>query len=211
MQQDFDVMENVNNVAPEFNPMMALDTSQTANRYAKDDKLMVSFYSKAVMNPIKSTEAGRPIYDQKDYIKIFMPGSQLSNIDAPVTDGNYLQRFGKKYEEWKTTQKNILAGTPLSAFPQLFGNVALIAELNAMHIHTVEQLADIPDIAAQKIMGGIELRKRAGEYLEASKAGAADAEKAAMKAELESLKAQMAILVGQQTAQAAPKVTAKEK
>ena len=182
-------------VAPEYNPMMALDSSQTANRYEKDNKLLVQFHTKAVLNPVESTKAGRPIYDQKDYIKIFTPGSQLTTIDAPITDGNYMQRFGARYEEWKRTQQNIQAGTPLSAFPQLFGNVALIAELNALHIHTVEQLADLPDNAVQRIMGGIELRKRAGEYIASTKAGAADAEKEAMKKELAELKAQMAALV----------------
>lgn len=202
MSQEMDVMAGITPPA-EFNPMMALDNSQTANRYAKDDKLHVSFYAKAVINPIKSQAAGRPVYDQKDYIKIFMPGTQLSSIDAPMTDGNYMQRFGDKYRKWKETQENIMAGTPLMAFPQLFGNVALIAELNAMHIHTVEQLADLPDIATQKIMGGLELRKRAGEYLASSKAGAEDAEKAAMKAELEALKAQMAELMKPKPAAAA--------
>ncbi len=192
MNQEIDVMADV---APEYNPMLALDTSQSINRYEKDSKLLVQFHTKAVLNPVKSTEAGRPIYDGKDYIKIYTPGSQLSVIDAPVTDGNYLQRFGKRYEEWKQSRQNIQSGTPLEMWPQMLSNVTLIAELKASHVHTVEQLADLPDSAVQKLMGGIELRRRAGEYLATAKAGAADAEKEAMKAELEQLKAQMAELV----------------
>ena len=191
MNQEIDVMADV---APEYNPMLALDTSQSVNRYDKDNKLLVQFHTKAILNPVKSTEAKRPIYDQKDYIKIYTPGSQLSVIDAPVTDGNYMQRFGKRYEEWKKSRENLQSGTPLEMFPQMLGNVALVAELRSMHIHTVEQLADLPDSAVQKIMGGIELRRRAGEYLATSKAGAADAEKEQMKADLEALKAQLAAL-----------------
>lgn len=205
MNQEIDVMADV---APEYNPMLALDTSQSVNRYEKDNKLLVQFHTKAVLNPVKSTEAGRPIYDGKDYIKIYTPGSQLSVIDAPVTDGNYLQRFGKRYEEWKQSRQNIQSGTPLEMFPQMMSNVSLIAELKSMHIHTVEQLADLPDSATQKIMGGIELRRRAGEYLATAKAGAADAEKEQMKAELEALKAQMAELTKPKPAAA---TVAKEK
>lgn len=200
MNQEIDVMADV---APEYNPMLALDTSQSVNRYEKDSKLLVQFHTKAVLNPVKSTEAGRPIYDGKDYIKIYTPGSQLSVIDAPVTDGNYLQRFGKRYEEWKQSRQNIQSGTPLEMWPQMLSNVTLIAELKASHVHTVEQLADLPDSAVQKLMGGIELRRRAGEYLATAKAGAADAEKEQMKAELEALKAQMAELMKPSPAPAA--------
>ena len=162
MNQEIDVMADI---APEYNPMLTLDGNVAGERYAKDNKLLVQFHTKAIMNPVESTKAGRPIYDQKDYIKIFTPGSQLSVIDAPVTDGNYMARFGTRYNEWKKSRENIQSGTPLEMFPQMMANVALIAELKSSHIHTVEQLADLPDSGVQRIMGGIELRRRAGEWL----------------------------------------------
>ncbi len=88
-------------IDPRFDPLATLDNSQTVNLYASDHKLFVSFYTKPVLNPLKSTEAGRQVFDEVDYIRIVTPGSLLSIIDTPVDAGNYMQRFGDKYAKWK--------------------------------------------------------------------------------------------------------------
>jgi hypothetical protein len=193
---------------PRFNPLSTLDNSQTSNRYASDHKLFVTFETRAIMNPLKSTEAGRPVYDQKDYIKIMTPGSQLSTIVAPVHEGNYMERFGKRYKEWKAGQEQVMSGTPVESFPYLLGKVALIAELKAMHIQTVEQLADLPDVAKQKIMGGLELCRRAAEWI--NQTSGTDAQVAKLADENAKLKQQMEQMNKTLEMLAAPK-TAKEK
>ena len=183
--EDFEMPD----IDPRFNPLSTLDNSQTQNRYGSDHKLFVTFYSKPVMNPLKSTEAGRPVFDQKDYIKIMTPGGQLCTIDAPMSDGNYMERFGDRYRKWKSGQEEIMSGTPIESFPYLLGKVALVAELQAMHIHTVEQLAGLPDIAKQKIMGGIELCARAADWI--NQTTGTDAQVSKLAAENDKLKAQM--------------------
>jgi hypothetical protein len=71
----------------------------------------------------------------------------------------------------------------------------MIAELKAMNIQTVEQLAELPDTYTQKIMGGIELRKRAQEYMEATSGH--DAKLQALEVQNAELMARLAALEGQ--------------
>lgn len=179
-------------IDPRFDPLATLDNSQSVNLYASDHKLFVSFYTKPVLNPIKSTEAGRQVFDEVDYIRIVTPGSLLSIIDTPVDTGNYMQRFGDKYDKWKSGQAELISGTPLESFPWLLGRVAVVAELKALGIHTVEQLATLPDSAMHNMMGGIELRKRAAEWLDQTTG--TDAQVARMSKENDDLKAQMAAM-----------------
>jgi len=205
MNQDvaFDLPE----IDPRFNPLATLDNSQSDNKYANDGKLFVSFYTKPVMNPIKSTEAGRQVFDEKDYIRIMTPGSQLSVIEAPIKEGNYMTRFGAKYKAWKAGQAELISGTPIDSFPFLLGRVALVAELKAMGVHTVEQLAGLPDSAMHNLMGGNELRKRAAEWLD--KTQGTDAQVAKMAKENADLQSQMAALQEQMKHLLSPKAEAK--
>lgn len=189
--EDFEMPE----IDPRFNPLATLDNSQSVNLYANDHKLFVSFYTKPVMNPLKSTEAGRQVFDEKDYIRIMTPGSQLCIIDEPVKSGNYLSRFGDRYSKWKAGQQELISGTPLDAFPWLIGKIGLLAELKALNIHTVEQLSTLPDSAMHNMMGGHELRKRAAEWLDQTTG--TDAKVAKMSKENDDLKAQMAAMQDQ--------------
>lgn len=182
-------------IDPRFDPLATLDNSQSINLYASDHKLFVSFYTKPVLNPLKSTEAGRQVFDEVDYIRIVTPGSLLSIIDTPIETGNYMTRFGDKYAKWKAGQAELISGTPLDAFPWLLGKIALVAELKALGIHTVEQLATLPDSAMHNMMGGIELRKRAAEWLDQTTG--TDAQITKMSKENDDLKAQVAAMQDQ--------------
>lgn len=191
MQENFVLPE----IDPRFDPLSTLDNEVGDNKYAKDNKLFVQFYTKPVMHPLKSTEAGRPIFDEVDYIRIRVPGSQLTCIDTPVTDANYLQRFGDKYRAWKAGQKDVMQGTPIESFPFMLSKVALIAELKAMGILTVEQLSTLDDGYAMKLMGGMELRKRAKEWIDST--SGTDAQLASLAAENDQMKAQMTAMMEQ--------------
>lgn len=192
----------------EFDPLAGatLDGDMNAQRWKHDHKLTKRFRRAAVLNPHKSAEAGRAVFDEKDFITIWTPGSQLTVIDAPMDSGFYMQRFRKEYEAWKAGIDAAAFGTPLEHFPFLFNKVGLIAELKAMHIHTTEQLSELPDGSLQSIMGGYELRKQALDWLNKSKADAVDAEKVAMAKRLEELEAMVKTL-----GVAKPAVAAKEK
>jgi hypothetical protein len=193
-----------------------LDNQEPDARYLNDQKLHKTFRKVPILNHFKSTEAGRPVFDEVDYITIRTPGSQLCTIDAPITAGTYLKRFRKEYDAWKAGQSDALSGTPLESFPFLLGKVALIAELKALSIHTVEQLAEVPDGNIQRIMGGNSLRQKAQDYIKGTSGVEAmlakmndeilkaNTEKQAMQAQLDQLMTMMG------KPEAAQKRTAKE-
>lgn len=165
-------------------------------RYAADNKLYVTFYMRAVMNNFESAQQGRPIFNEEEYVRIIVPGDSKTTVDCPVTD-EFRMRFPKQYDQFKRGQEQAVTGTPLEVWPQL--TVGLVAELKAMHISTVEQLADLDDGRAQKIMGHFELRRRARAFLDAAHGEAANNKMAAelekRDDEINQLKAQMAELL----------------
>jgi hypothetical protein len=130
-----------------------------------DKKLFVIFYKDAIKNEFKSTEAGRPIFDELDLVKIMTPGSR----DTFVGDATeqYQKRFPDQWARYKAGQDQSMSGTPLNVLPWL--SIAQIAEFKAMSCHTVEQLVSIPDNVSQKFMGYHGIKQRAQQYLDAAK------------------------------------------
>lgn len=149
------------------------DTANIAHqaRYAMDNKLYVTFYIRPVMNNFKSSEAGRPIFEEKEYIRIIVPGDSKTTVDCPVTD-EFRMRFEKQYDKFKKGLEQAVEGTPLEMWPQM--TVGLCAELKAMNVSTVEQLASLDDGKAQKIMGNYDLRRKAQAFLDAAQGEAAN-------------------------------------
>jgi hypothetical protein len=157
-------------------------------RFAMDNKLFVQFFMLAVRNEIKSIEAGRPIFDDKEYVRIITPGNTKSVLEVPVQE-EHRSRFASRYERWKKGQGEALTGTPLEMWPQM--TVSQVAELKALNIHTVEQLASLSDGNAQQIMGNNSLRAKAKLFLDAA---AGEAVNTKMTAELEKRDDEIALL-----------------
>ena len=133
-----------------------------------DARLYVEFFAEAVLNENASIEAGRPIYDDKDMIHIFVPGSRdVVKADAHV---GHQQRFRKQWEQYKSGKDQTTSGTPLHTVPWL--TKGQIAEMAAVNIKSVEQLADMPDNIAQKFMNHHALKQQASAFLEAAKGAA---------------------------------------
>lgn len=157
--------------------------SQNA-RYAGDDRLWVQFHLAPMVNQGKSDQEGRPIFEDKEFIRILMPGNKDSIIDRPITDMDKA-RFADRYAKWKAQEKELVEGTLLESVardPMLRLNPSQIAELQYFNIRTVEQLAEVPDVQAQKFMGIQVLKAAAKKYLEASKD---NAQTTRLEAELE--------------------------
>lgn len=161
-------------------------------RYALDKKLYVQFYTRAVMNNFKSAQEGRPIFDELDFVRIIIPGDRNNVVDTEVTP-EHKMRFEAQYERFKKNQEQAVSGTPLEVWPQM--TVGMVAELKAQGVHTVEQLADLPDGLAQKFMGSFALRQKAKVFLEAAAGQAAntklEAELASRDNEIDVLKKQV--------------------
>ena len=139
-----------------------------SRQHEGDDKLFVVFYGGTRINEAKSQEAGRPVHDDVDLIKIIVPGQRDSVVAEATYD--YQQRFPRQWAQYKANKEQTGSGTPLSELTWL--TAAQIADLKAMNVHTVEQLAGISDAQAHSFMGFHGLKQRAQAYLEAAKGNA---------------------------------------
>lgn len=142
-----------------------------------DKKLFVVFFSEAVQNEFKSQEAGRPIFDDVDMIRIMYPGQRDTTVG--IAHFGYQQRFPKQWAQYKSKNEQTVSGTPLGVVTWL--TKGQVAELNHVNIHSVEQLAGMPDNISQRFMNHHALKQQAQAYLDAA-AGSAPLLK--MQAEL---------------------------
>ena len=142
-------------------------------------KCPVVFYRRPVQNEAKSREAGRPIFEERDWIRKFTPGDLTQQIEREVRpeDAN---EYAEQYRQFKSNQEQTVDGTYLDKVP--FLTSAQVAELKAVKVRTVEELVGMPDALASKFQGFQALKKRCTDFLEAAK-GAAVHEK--LRAELE--------------------------
>lgn len=128
-----------------------------------DKRLFVVFFTEPVQNEFKSMEAGRAIYDDVDMIRIMYPGQRDTTVG--VAHLGYQQRFPKQWAQYKAQQTQTISGTPLGVVTWL--TKSQVAELNHVHIHSVEQLAGMPDSVSAKFMNHHQLKQQAQSYLDA--------------------------------------------
>ena len=171
-----------------------------------DKKLFVQFFREAVLSEFKTTQEGRPIYDDVDMIKIHTPGSRDTVVN-PVHEG-YKQRFPKQWAQYVAKVDQTSSGTPLKVLPWL--TTSQVAEMAYFNVHSVEQLAAMPDNMPNKPMNHQSLKQQANAFLEAAK-GAAPLLK--MQAELKArdeVIAEMQSTIATMKAQLAALATAKK-
>jgi hypothetical protein len=131
-----------------------------------DAKLLVKFYKKAVQNNARSTVEGRPVFDELVYISIMAPGDKNNVIDRKARDEDKV-RFPFAWQRYENNATMAQTGTPIEEWPRV--SVSQAAELKAMNITTVEQLAGLADTACQKMMGLQALRTEAQAFIAAAK------------------------------------------
>lgn len=182
-----------------------------AQQSEADKRLYVTFFKDAVKNAAASVEAGRPIFEERDFIKIITPGSRDSMV-APVREGDsYTERFPAQWSRYKRNQDQNVSGTPLSQLPWM--TVSQVAEFNAVGCKTAEQLVGMADAMAGKFMGFHQIKQRTQAYLDAAKDAAPalklQAELEKRDAQIAQLQAQVAAMVAAKTSEQSAKVTPK--
>ena len=134
-----------------------------------------------------STKAGHPVYKEIEFCKKVVPGDNKSVACQPATDKDR-QQFPRSYQAFKDRNIKPVDGLPVEQWPVI--NRAQAMTLKAIHIHTVEALAEGHDGNIGALgQGGRELVAKAKAYKEQAKDGAAAA---AYAAENQALKDQMA-------------------
>lgn len=168
------------------------------NRFAMDDKLFVEFMRKPVLHPGKSREAGRAIYEERDFVRIYVPGDKTTICEEPMHEINMF-RFKARYEKWKAGQTEAVSGTPLSALPGM--SPAKVEEYKFFKVVTIEQLAEANDQMGQKFMSFQGDKQRAKAFIEATKGNAPiehmNTELQKRDAEIENLKSMVEALQAQ--------------
>lgn len=138
------------------------DTQRAIEGRSADDRLMIKFELFPHPNETKSLEAGHPVFDDREYITIIVPGDKNSVVHRPVwaQDKN---RFARQYAAFKLGQSQEVTGLPLT----MWGGMKLsqAKEFEYFNIKTVEQLAEMADGNGIGIQGFQELKRRAKDYL----------------------------------------------
>lgn len=152
-------------------PEATYDMTHTAmaDESQLDAKLYVRFHMHPHPNREKSTAEGRPIFEDRVYIMIMVPGDKESIVNRPAWDLDF-RRFPKQHQAFLNKQDSRVVGTPLNALTWL--SASQIKEMEYFNIVTVEQLAGVADAQAQKFMGLQGLKQRANDFLAAAKGNA---------------------------------------
>jgi hypothetical protein len=134
-----------------------------------DSRLNVRFESRPVKNDFQSEKEGRPIFEDRDFIIISVPGDNTLTSIAEVRE-DHKARFPLHWAHYQNTHGDDpkLVGTPISQWPLV--TPAMAEELRYLKFHTVESLATASDSQLQAFgmkvgMSGNMLRSRAQNFL----------------------------------------------
>jgi hypothetical protein len=159
-------------------------SSGNVQRFAGDSRLHVTFYMRPLVNDEKSQQAGRPIFEDREFIRIMIPGDKQNIIDRVAEDFDR-QRFPQHYEKFRAGAEQII-GTLLEhsgLFPP-----SKREEYKAVGIRTVEHMADAPDNLAPRFMSFHQDKQAARAWLDKRSSNEA------LLAQIEDLKRQVAAL-----------------
>lgn len=158
--------------------------------HEKPGRNYAKFYLHPVKNNNKSREAGREIYEDKEFILILCPGQTKSECRRPVQEKDK-QEYPQAWADFQNGNKEpTVSGVPIEHLPGL--SPARARELRSAHIFTVEQMAECADTASQTIgMDFNSLKNTAQAYISKSSPQVAALEKrvAELTAKLEALTA----------------------
>jgi hypothetical protein len=123
----------------------------------------------SVQDNAKTLEEGRPVFIEKPYVRIMVPGDKDNIVQRPVRV-NDMERWPKQWQAFENRREQPLEGTPLAEWPGLTRSQC--DELAHFGVKTVEALAGMPDSVAQKFMGIQSLKRKAQDYIDAAKSSA---------------------------------------
>ena len=134
-----------------------------------DNSKIVLFYTKAVHNPARSREEGRPVSESKDFVKIQFPGETLTITDRPVLDSDKY-KWPQKWAQYQAGKQQVPDGIPVTLLFPAHPHIPQM--LIGYQVHTIEQLAALSGNAIQTIgMGCQEYVNRAQSYLKQAEKG----------------------------------------
>jgi len=105
------------------------------------DGVFVEIYERPVKDDVESEKQGCPIFKSSMYIRKKVP-NQRDIYDQPVKSTDR-EKYGELFRRHETGEAVALEGTPIEQWPQL--DASQVATLKAGGVHTVQQLANMPE------------------------------------------------------------------
>lgn len=189
------------------------DVNQMSNgemaSYGTDRQLMVTFSREAKLMGFKSDQAGKPVFEDIDYITIVQPGAKSDlkrevKLEDDTNGPSDPSRFPRQWAAYQNQTKLVHDGLPIENWPPIGSSPAAVKGFKAADIHTVEQLSALPDSAmgAIPVMDCRKWRDLSIRYMEQAQAGAPisklASENAALKSDIEIMRGQIAELAANQ-------------
>ena len=166
-----------------------------SNQQEADKALLVKFYYHEVQDTAESKKQGRPIFKEKLYLEIRIPGQRNVQVRRPATLRDKA-RFPDHLEAFEKRVEAPTEGTPLLEWALITRTQA--EEMSFLNVKTVEQLASMKDTNTQQFMNGYKLREQAIKWLKTHDKEGEDREKAELKASVAKLTEQVEQLLAAQ-------------
>ena len=129
------------------------------------DRRMARFETVQFPNAVRSREAGRPIFEPRTVVFVRHPGER-DETSVIATEAHQYE-FPRQWAAFEAGKKADPEGTPLSIlFPS---DPHIVTSLRALHIFTVEMLAECGEEGLRRIgMGARDYQARAQRFMEAA-------------------------------------------
>jgi hypothetical protein len=125
--------------------------------------VQAEFYIRAVEMVFQSEQAGRPIYEDRTFVRIWIPGDKTTVIDREVTPEDK-REFPTQWAAFQVNSDQSQAGMRIDQWPELTPSQR--AELNAMGFKTIESIAHMTDAQCQGLGPvGVPMRIKAQRFL----------------------------------------------
>lgn len=186
------------------NPADSLERLQEQSGGQIVDQTVGTFCREKVYSETLSAAAGEPVYVLHDFCDIRVPGNAKGNhrelVRKTLPDETeivvnefHMKKYGRAWDAFLRGEDLRPEGTLLEECEVI--PKERLAHLKSVDIRTVEELAHVPDRSLQRIgHDGRALQRAAIGYLEEHDAGArAEAEVRDLKAELASMRAELAL------------------
>jgi hypothetical protein len=152
---------------------------QGVNQEQATGRLHVQFSLRPMKDEEKSLAEGRPIYVEKEWIDIKIPGDKDNDVSREIRASDK-DSFPMQWAAFVNKKEQPIEGTLLEQLP--FLSKAQVLEFNGIGIRTAEQFRDMSDAIGMKIMGYHGIKKRIAVFLDAA-AGSATTQKLASELE----------------------------
>ena len=125
-------------------------------------KMAVFFHAVQVRNNFKSDAEKRPIFEERIFIKKLVPGDSTLVVDRPMREQD-MEDYPIEWARYEQKKEQKVAGTPIDAWMAI--SETQKAEFRSLNIFTIDQFANLPDVAGDKIMGFNDLRSKARAFI----------------------------------------------